>query len=73
MSYIWGMKKIDDNLPISFIAFQANLKETIYSLGLTQKHVYNGIGMSRTTWERRLIERNFTGNEVLKICNWINK
>lgn len=66
------MKKMSDKIPKLFIEYQEQLKKSIYQLDLTQKFVYNGIGMSQTTWERKMNNKTFTGIELLKVCEVIN-
>ena len=72
MLYIWGMKKMSDKIPKLFVEYQEQLKKSIYQLNLTQKFVYEGIEMSRTTWERKIKLKSFTGSELLKVCEVVN-
>ena len=67
------MNRLDDNIPLLFIEYQKKLKDNIYSLGLTQKYVYDGIGMGRTTWQRRIKECSFNAIEIMNICKLVNK
>lgn len=63
---------MSNKIPQLFIEYQEQLKKTIYQFGLTQKYVYNSIGMSRTTWERRMNTKTFTAIEMMKVCEVVN-
>ena len=64
--------RISDTAPNRFQEWQKKLKANLKTMGVTQAHVYRGIGMSRNTWERRLNGLDFTVGEALKICEVIN-
>jgi len=63
---------ISDVAPKKFKEWQEKLKISLEAKGISQAHVYRGIGMSRNTWERRTRELNFTADEALRICKLIN-
>lgn len=63
---------VSDTAPKRFKEWQSKLKISLQAKGISQAHVYRGIKMSRTTWERRLKERGFTVDEALKICALLN-
>lgn len=67
------MKSIDDKIPKAFLAYQKKLKKSLKKKEIKQSFVYRGIGMSKTTWDRRLKLYNFTAQEVIEICDLINK
>lgn len=55
--------------------FQALIESIPYVLeahGIKHYVVYEGVGMSRSTWERRIKDNNFTANEMLKIADFVN-
>lgn len=66
------MKKISNKIPLLFIEYQKQLKNTISQMGVTQKYVYDSIGMGRTTWQRRIRESSFNAIELMKVCEVIN-
>lgn len=66
------MKRMNDKIPKLFIEYQEQLKKTITQLDCTQKFVYDGIGMSRATWQRRINTKTFNAIELLKVCEVIN-
>jgi len=63
---------ISDKAPKEFMKWQSKLKISLEARGIRQSHVYRGIKMSQTTWERRLKELNFTADEALRICKLLN-
>lgn len=65
--------KINDKIPKQFLEYQKKLKKSLEAMGVKQSFVYRGIGMSKTTWDRRIKLHNFTAQEVIKICNLLNK
>jgi len=65
--------KINDKIPKQFLEYQKKLRASLDDMGIKQSFVYRGIGMSKTTWDRRLKLYNFTAQEVIKICNLLNK
>ena len=65
--------KINDKIPKQFLEYQKKLRASLDAMGIKQSFVYRGIGMSKTTWDRRLKLYNFTAQEVIKICNLLNK
>lgn len=64
--------KFNDKIPKQFLEFQKKIKSSLEAMGVRQKFVYTGIGMSKTTWDRRLKLFNFTADEVIAICDLIN-
>ena len=63
---------ISDTSPRRFLEWQKKLKIRLEARGITQAHVYRGINMSRNTWVRRLKNNEFTADEALRICNFLN-
>ncbi len=64
---------ISDTAPNRFKEWQKKLKPSLKAIGISQAHVYKGIGMSRNTWERRVRALSFTADEALRICNLLNR
>ena len=71
--YILLNMRFSDKIPKQFIEYQKQIKPSLKALGISQAHVYRSIGMSITTWNRRIKNCDFTANEVLAICKVINK
>ncbi len=65
--------RFNDKIPKQFIEYQKQIKPSLKALGISQAHVYRSIGMSITTWNRRIKNCDFTANEVLEICKAINR
>lgn len=65
--------RFNEDLIVKFLDYQKKIKPSLKALGISQAHVYRAIGMSSTTWNRRIKNCDFTGNEVLAICKVINK
>ena len=63
---------ISDVAPKRFKDWQKKLLISLEAKGITQAHVYRGIGMSRNTWERRTRAYSFTSEEAIKICKLLN-
>lgn len=63
---------ISDKAPKTFREWQKKLKVSLEAKGISQSHVYRGIKMSRSTWERRLKDSSFTCDEALRICALLN-
>ena len=63
---------ISEVAPKRFLEWQKKLKISLEAKGISQAHVYKGIGMSRNTWERRTRAFNFTADEALRICRLLN-
>lgn len=64
--------KFNDKIPKQFLEFQKKIKPSLEAAGIKQNYVYKNIGMSKTTWDRRLKLYNFTAQEVIAICDLIN-
>ena len=64
---------IDEKIPRAFLDYQKKLKMSLSAKGISQRFVYKGIGMSQTTWERRLKNLDFTGQEIMAICDLLNR
>ncbi len=64
---------VSNKVPLAFLEYQKKLKQSIISKGIKQSHVYRGIGMSKTTWDRRLKKYNFTAHEIIAVCELLNK
>lgn len=47
------------------------LKGTIISLGLSQKNVYEAIGLTKRQWDIRMEKKQFSSDEIYKICEVI--
>lgn len=64
--------KFNEKIPRLFSDYQKKIKPSLKALGISQAHVYRSIGMSVTTWNRRIKNKDFTANEVLAICKVVN-
>lgn len=62
-----------DDIPKKFLSYQKKIKSSLEAKGIRQSHVYRGLGMSQSTWLRRLRNSSFTVQEVLEICKIVNK
>lgn len=47
------------------------LKAAILKAGLTQKEVYEGIGLTKRQWAIRCTKRKFDTDEMYKITNFV--
>lgn len=65
--------RFSNDIPLKFVDYQKKIRPSLKALGISQAHVYRSIGMSASTWDRRLKNYDFTANEVLAICKIINK
>lgn len=65
--------KFNEDIPRKFLEYQKKIKPSLEAKGITQSHVYKNIGMSQSTWLRRLKNNSFTVSEVLNICRIVNK
>ena len=65
--------KINDKVPNDFLKWQKSLKRSIEAMGVKQSYIYRGIGMSKTTWDRRNKKFDFTADEAIRICRLLNK
>ena len=65
--------KINESVPKNFLDYQKKLKVSLEAKGIKQSFIYKNIGMSRSTWERRLKTATFTAHEILAVCKLINK
>ena len=64
--------RFNDKIPRSFLEYQKKLKPAILAAGIKQAHIYSEIGMSKTTWQRRFRNFDFTAQEVISICKVLN-
>lgn len=55
-----------------FQALVVSIPHVLAANGIKHHVVYEGIGMSRSTWERRLKNKNFTIAEMLKLADFVN-
>jgi hypothetical protein len=65
--------KFSENIPLKFLEYQKKIKPALDAKGITQAHIYKSLGMSQTTWLRRLRNSSFTVHEILKICKIVNE
>lgn len=65
--------KFSENIPLQFLDYQKKIKPALEAKGIKQAHVYKSIGMSQSTWLRRLKSNSFTVQEILAICKAVNK
>lgn len=65
--------RIKTSVATDFIRLQTDLVKILNAYGMKQAYVYEKIGMSKSTWIRKIKNQTFTGDEVLKICDVINK
>lgn len=63
---------MSNKIPLLFIEYQKQLKKTLSQMGVTQKYVYDSIGMGRTTWQRRIRDTSFNAIELMKVCEVVN-
>lgn len=64
--------KLSNKVPKQFLDYQKKLKSALEGVGVKQKFVYESIGMSKATWNRRNKLYNFTVEEILNICDVVN-
>ena len=64
--------RLNNKIPKQFLDFQKKIKPSLKALGISQAHVYRSIGMSVSTWERRIKTCGFTVKEALDICEVVN-
>ena len=64
--------RISDEPVKQFLELQTKLPAILSSFGITQVHVYKGIGMPRATWEVKKRNQTFTIAEMQAICDLIN-
>lgn len=64
--------KISDEPVKLFLDLQKKLPAILSSFGITQVHVYKGIGMPRPTWQVKKRNQTFTIAEMQDICDLIN-
>lgn len=48
------------------------LKSEIVRANLTQKEVYEGIGLTKRQWEIRLLNKKFDTDEMYKLTNFLH-
>lgn len=64
--------RISDEPVKQFLELQTKLPTILSSFGITQVHIYKGIGMPRATWEVKKRNQTFTIAEMQAICDLIN-
>jgi hypothetical protein len=52
---------------------QREIPTIIDAYGMTKRHVYENIGMSKPTFDRKIRDRSFTVTELRKVADLINK
>ena len=65
--------KFNMDIPLKFLDYQRKIKPALEAKGIKQSHVYRALGMSQSTWLRRLKNNSFTVQEVIEICKAVNK
>jgi len=66
------MLKIDEKTILNYIEIKNNLPLLIKNSGLRQNFIFDKIGMSRSTWTKKLRDGNFTEKEILAIAKIVN-
>jgi predicted transcriptional regulator len=56
-----------------FLNLQKKLPQVIQLYGLQHSNIYKAAGISRATYYRKLKTYSFDGEEMLRICDAINK
>ena len=67
------MEKLNCKIVEKYSDLQGNIKEVLRNNGVTQKHIYSKIGMPRSTWNKKINNKEFSIEEMRKICNVINR
>jgi predicted transcriptional regulator len=69
------VKSVRINIRIveDFLSLQKRLPEIIELYGLKHKYIYETAGIPKVTYFRKLKLKSFDGEEMLRICEAINK
>ena len=67
------MSRIDRSIATRFYDVQANLRKYLDYYGISISHLVRNTDIPRTTFERKLRNKSFTAEELLKIIDVINR
>jgi len=64
---------VNEEIIKDFVRLQKDMKSFFEVSGrVTQKYVFNELGITAPTWRKKLREQEFTGNEMMKIAKILN-
>ncbi|MBT30652.1 hypothetical protein [Chondrinema litorale] len=65
--------RINTEIAKAFFELQKELPFVIRSYGMTKSYIVRETGIPRTTFDRKIKERKFTADEMIRICEVINR
>lgn len=63
---------IEECIITNFQSLVKSIPHVLEAYRVKHQTVYKAIGMSRSTWERRIENNNFTATEMLQIAKFLN-
>lgn len=67
------MEKLNCKIVDKYADLQGNIKTVLRNKGVTQKFIYSKIGMPRSTWTKKINEKDFSIEEMRQICKVVNR